>query len=58
MIPGLQIEEELKTKQLVPIVQDYSVTVRLYWHCWNLQTRHIIMLTDAFEKVAKLHLSR
>ncbi|MEZ0575433.1 LysR family transcriptional regulator ArgP [Halodesulfovibrio aestuarii] len=58
MIPSLQIEEELRSKQLIPIVEKYSVTVRLYWHCWNLQTRHIMMLTDAFEKVAKLHLSR
>lgn len=58
MIPSLQIEEELRERQLIPIVPDHSVTVRLYWHCWNLQTSHISMLTSAFEKVAKLHLLR
>ncbi|MCG8530380.1 MAG: LysR family transcriptional regulator ArgP [Desulfovibrionales bacterium] len=58
MIPSLQIEEELATQQLLPIVSEHSVIVRLYWHCWNLQTRHISLLTEAFAKVAKGHLSQ
>lgn len=57
MIPSLQIEDELATKQLIPIVKDYTVTIRLYWHCWNLQTSHITLLTETFAKVAKLHLT-
>lgn len=39
LIPKIDIQDELKTKQLISIYPDKVWQVPLYWHCWAIQSK-------------------
>jgi len=49
LIPESQCREHLDSGRLIDLTPEYSVKVKLYWHCWNLNspllknlTRHLL----------------
>jgi LysR family transcriptional regulator (chromosome initiation inhibitor) len=45
MVPDLQGEPLLQGGELVELAPGMPVTVDLYWHCWNLDSRDLNLLT-------------
>ncbi|ACS80595.1 LysR family transcriptional regulator ArgP [Maridesulfovibrio salexigens] len=39
MVPEFQVEEELKSGQLIEVAPQGRVPVSLYWHSWNVETK-------------------
>jgi len=46
MLPTQQSEPFTRTGRLVDLAPDYSVPVKLYWHCWNLKSNLLVKLTE------------
>ena len=38
MVPEFQVEEQLKSGQLIEVTTQGRVPVSLYWHSWNVDT--------------------
>jgi LysR family transcriptional regulator (chromosome initiation inhibitor) len=49
-MPEQQSRQPLHEKQIIELVPDYRMTVSLYWHCWNLDSRLLKLLTDQILK--------
>jgi LysR family transcriptional regulator, chromosome initiation inhibitor len=57
VLPELSVREELKRGELINLLPDFSLPVKLYWHCWNLQSPLLDQLTQALQNGAKRHLT-
>ncbi len=53
MLPCQQSEPFIRTGRLVDLAPDYTVPVKLYWHCWNLKSRLLDKLTEQLTFKAK-----
>jgi LysR family transcriptional regulator (chromosome initiation inhibitor) len=47
VVPQIQVEGHLARGELVNLAPQLSLPVRLYWHCWNLDSAVIDQLTRA-----------
>lgn len=56
MVPDLQGESLLRGGDLVELVLDRPIFVDLYWHCWNLDSRHLTLLTETLVEGAEKQL--
>jgi len=45
MLPFQQSEPLLRAGRLVDLAPGYTVPVKLYWHCWNLQSKPLLSFT-------------
>lgn len=46
MIPDLQSEALLQSGQLIELVPNEPISIELYWHCWNLDSQFLNLLTS------------
>ncbi len=53
MLPELQSREAVASGRLVELMSDQSVSVRLFWHCWNLESELLQALTDCIRSGAR-----
>ena len=56
VVPKIQVQAGLASGELVNLAPDMSLPVRLYWHCWNLDSALIDQLTQALAMGASLAL--
>ena len=56
VLPELQVREPLASGQLVDIAPGQALPVDLYWHCWNLDSAVLDVLTHALTSAAALTL--
>jgi LysR family transcriptional regulator (chromosome initiation inhibitor) len=56
VVPYLQVRGLLASGDLVNLAPQHSLSVRLYWHCWNLDSAVIDQLTQALTAGAQLAL--
>lgn len=56
MIPYDQAEEFLERGELVDLVEEHSVVVRLHWHCWNIESGELNRFTEALVSGARREL--
>lgn len=56
MLPDQQAGEYVKRGELVDLVPGHTFTVRLHWHCWNLESRQLGHFTDALVAGARREL--
>ncbi len=53
MLPLQQSESLLQEGRLVDLAPGYTVPVKLYWHCWNLQSKPLLAFTKQLLAGAK-----
>ena len=58
MLPTQQSDPFTRNGQLVDLAPDYSVPVKLYWHCWNLKSKLLVKLTKQLTSSSKKLLLR
>ncbi|WP_419786071.1 LysR family transcriptional regulator ArgP [Pseudodesulfovibrio sp.] len=58
MLPDEQADEYVRRGELINLMPDQSVTVRLHWHCWNLDSPRLERFTQALIKGARRELRR
>ncbi len=58
MLPDLQSRELTASGTLVEIIPDQSISVRLFWHCWNLESELLQALTGCVRSGAKRFLQQ
>ncbi len=46
MLPFQQSEPLIRAGRLVDLAPDYTVSVKLYWHCWNLKSQPLVKFTQ------------
>jgi len=56
MLPPQQADEYLERGELVDLMPGHSYTVRLHWHCWNLESGELTRFTDALVAGARREL--
>jgi LysR family transcriptional regulator (chromosome initiation inhibitor) len=56
MLPDLQSAPLLKSGKLVELLQGCRVAVKLYWHCWNLNSRQLDQFSRHLVNSAKKQL--
>jgi len=52
VVPELQVREHLQSGRLVDIAPGHVLLVKLYWHCWNLDSAVLDALTGALTSAA------
>src|ERR1035437_8929884 len=52
VLPELKVRDYLKTGQLIELMPGRSLSVALYWHCWNLDSALLDALTKALKSAA------
>jgi len=58
VLPELQVREHLQSQRLVDIAPGQVLPVKLYWHCWNLDSVVLDALTKALTSAAALTLTQ
>jgi LysR family transcriptional regulator (chromosome initiation inhibitor) len=58
LIPRLQIEKELQEGFLCVVTPEYSITQRLYWHHWQLESGLLQQLSTRIVAYAQQHLQQ
>lgn len=58
MLPWQQAAEYVERGELVNVFPDHSFTVRLHWHCWNLESGALNAFTDALVAGARRELAQ
>ena len=58
VVPEMLVRDRLHSGDLVNLVPQLTLPVRLYWHCWNLDSDVIARLTSALEAAAQQALGR
>lgn len=53
MLPDQQADPGLKRGELVDLLPGRVFTVRLHWHCWNLESARLTGFTDALVRAAR-----
>jgi len=53
MLPDQQADEYVKRGELVDLLPGHVFTVRLHWHCWNLESAALASFTGALVKEAR-----
>lgn len=56
MLPDEQAREYVERGELVDLVPDFAFTVRLHWHCWNLESAQLGRFTEALVAGARREL--
>lgn len=56
-LPELQVRDKLRRGELVNLAPDKSLPIDLYWHCWNLDSVVLDVLTDALRAAAAISLT-
>ena len=57
MLPDQQSDALLASGQLMDLAPEHTVSVKLYWHCWNLSSRLLDSLTEELVKATRRSLS-
>jgi LysR family transcriptional regulator (chromosome initiation inhibitor) len=52
VVPQLLVKGLIAEKRLVNLLPEFSLPIRLYWHCWNLDSEVLAQLTGAIKKTA------
>jgi LysR family transcriptional regulator (chromosome initiation inhibitor) len=52
VVPELQVREHLQSGRLVDIAAGHALPVKLYWHCWNLDSAVLDALTRSLTTAA------
>jgi len=58
MLPDQQAAEYVARGELTDLLPGHAVTVRLHWHCWNLDSRRLAGFTEALVAGARRQLGR
>ena len=58
VLPELQVRAHLQSQRLVDIAPGRVLPVKLYWHCWNLDSVVLDALTKALTSAAALTLTQ
>ena len=58
VLPELQVRAHLQSQRLVDIAPGQVLPVKLYWHCWNLDSVVLDALTKALTSAAALTLTQ
>ena len=58
MLPWQQAAEYVERGELVDLLPGHAVTVRLHWHCWNLESPRLAGFTRALLAGARRELAR
>jgi LysR family transcriptional regulator (chromosome initiation inhibitor) len=58
VVPLLQVQAHLQSGALVNLMPETVLPVRLYWHCWNLDSNVIERLTQAITQGARTALAQ
>ncbi len=53
MLPFQQSEPFIRTGRLINLAPDYTVPVKLYWHCWNLKSKLLVRFSQQLSLSAK-----
>ena len=53
MLPDQQAEPYVARGELVDLLPGHVFTVRLHWHCWNLESARLASFTDALVRGAR-----
>jgi LysR family transcriptional regulator, chromosome initiation inhibitor len=53
VVPALLAQPLIDTGQLINIAPGHELAVRLYWHCWNLESEVLDSMTQALTQAAK-----
>ncbi|USD65635.1 LysR family transcriptional regulator ArgP [Vibrio sp. SCSIO 43136] len=56
LIPRQQIEQELADGELINITPNFLLSVRMYWHHWQLESGVLKEISQAIIKYARTHL--
>lgn len=56
VVPALLAQPLIDNGQLFNIAQGHELAVRLYWHCWNLESEVLDSMTQALIAAGKKHL--
>jgi len=57
VLPELRVREQLARGELVDLAPRHRLSVKLYWHCWNLSSDVLESLSDALRTAAAAALS-
>lgn len=57
MLPDQQAREYIERDAIVDLVPGFTFTVRLHWHCWNLESVQLRRFTEALVTGARRELS-
>ncbi|MBV8619539.1 MAG: LysR family transcriptional regulator ArgP [Curvibacter sp.] len=52
VVPELLVREALAQGRLVNLVPDFALPIQLYWHCWNLESEVLDILSGALTNAA------
>ena len=52
VVPHLLVAERIARGELVDLCSGKTLSVPLYWHCWNLHSAVIDRLTQALQQAA------
>jgi len=58
MLPFQQSAPFVRTGQLIDLAPEHTVAVKLYWHCWNLQSKPLVKFTNQLLLSAKTVLNQ
>ena len=58
MMPDQQAVEYMERGELVDLCPGHTFTVRLHWHCWNLESGQLGRFTDALVAGARRELKQ
>ncbi|NDV18224.1 ArgP/LysG family DNA-binding transcriptional regulator [Pseudodesulfovibrio sp. JC047] len=58
LLPEQQAAEFVERDELIVLLPEQVLTVRLHWHCWNLASRRLLEFTDALVAGARAALDQ
>ncbi len=58
MLPDQQRMPLIETSQIIDLSPDYHVPVKLYWHCWSLESKLLNTFTQQLTRNAKTLLTQ
>ena len=58
MLPDQQADEFVERGELVDLLPGHTFTVRLHWHCWNLESTALSLFTEALVSGARALLAQ
>jgi LysR family transcriptional regulator, chromosome initiation inhibitor len=53
VVPQMTVQSALDSGELINLLPNFSLSVQLYWHCWNLESVVLDNLTHAVVSCAK-----
>ena len=56
VVPELYVSNHLSRGDLINVAPEDSMPIDLYWHCWRLESRTLVTISEAFTRAAAISL--